>query len=60
MFKRKTKEIKSIEKTLKMLADYHGMNMDNEQFLRQYRHLISMYFLLVKRAGTKPLKELQC
>lgn len=54
MFNTKSKDIKSVERTLKLLAGYHACPLDNPQFLKQYRQLISLYLLLCKQKGTTP------
>ena len=31
-----------LKNALKILAHYHGMRLDNEQFQRQYRHVFTL------------------
>lgn len=50
----KTKDLKSLERTIKLLAGYHAVKLDNEQFLKQYRHLISLYITLCQQKGHTP------
>lgn len=52
--KRKTAHLES---TLKQLAAYHAVPLDNEQFVRQYRHLFAMYFNLCRDLKLKPIIE---
>jgi hypothetical protein len=52
LLKRKTKHI---ETTLKTLAQYHAVKLDNTQFVTQYRHLISMYLILCKKTKRTPI-----
>jgi hypothetical protein len=47
MLFRKSK-INAVEKTLKLLAGYHAVKLDNEQFMRQYRHIFTMLAVLRK------------
>lgn len=45
IFKSKSKEnfqILTLKNALKILAHYHGMRLDNEQFQRQYRHVFTL------------------
>lgn len=44
----KKSKINSIEQTLKLLAAYHAVPLDNEQFIRQYRHIFAMLAVLKK------------
>ena len=53
--RKKSEEIQILEKTIKMLAGYHAMSIDNDQFLRQYRHLIAMYLTLCRETDTIPI-----
>lgn len=39
----KSNQIKTIEKTLIILANYHAVPLTNEKFILQYRHLLSLY-----------------
>lgn len=53
-FHTKTTDLKAVERTIKLLAGYHAVPLDNEQFVTQYRHLISMYLVLCKQKGKTP------
>lgn len=50
-FSVKYKDLKALEKSLILLSKYHALPLDNEQFNRQYRHLISLYRNLCKQKG---------
>ena len=54
MFNSKSKDLKSLERSIILLAGYHAVRLDNEQFLKSYRHLISLYITLCQQKGHKP------
>jgi len=54
MFNRKKNNLLALEKTIKLLAGYHAVPLDNPQFLAQYRHLITLYLTLCKQKGHTP------
>lgn len=51
MFNRKKNDLQTLERTIKLLAGYHAVPLDNPQFLAQYRHLITLYHNLCKQKG---------
>lgn len=55
MFKKR--KLAHLETTIKQLAKYHAVPLDNEQFVRQYRHLIAMYLNLCDQLKIKPIIE---
>lgn len=50
----KKTDLQCVERTLKLLAGFHAMSMNNPPFLKQYRSLIQMYFVLCKNADVVP------
>lgn len=56
-FFRTKSDLDAIERTIKLLAGYHACPVNNEQFLKQYRHLITLYLTLCKQKGTTPCLE---
>ena len=50
-FLKKGEDIRSIERTLKLLASYHAVKFSNPQFKKQYRHLIVLYRQLCQQQG---------
>lgn len=50
---RKSKDLQAIEKTLILLAGFHGTSFPNPsgQFTAQYRNLLTLYKKLCKKEG---------
>jgi len=44
----KTSKIRTLEKTLKMLASFQAVPLDNEKFVYQYRHIFALIAILKK------------
>lgn len=47
--------VRCSEETIKLLANYHAMSIDNPQFIKQYKPLLTMYLTLCKRANVQPI-----
>ncbi|UOF78952.1 hypothetical protein [Microviridae sp.] len=42
----KKSKLAAVETTLKLLAGYHAVPLDNEAFLKQYRHVFALLNIL--------------
>lgn len=50
IFKKQSKktDLQCVQRTHKLLLDYHAVHADNPEFIKQYRHLIQMELILEK------------
>lgn len=44
----RSSKVAAVKTTIKLLADYHAVSLDNPDFRRQYRHLFAMLSVLDK------------
>jgi len=58
MFNTKKSDLQCVERTIKLLAGYHAVPIENEQFVKQYRQLIRMYLTLCQQKGITPCLEI--
>ena len=52
IFKTKNQKLKAINQTLYLLEKYHAVKPDNEQFKKQYRHLLALKQILQQKGKT--------
>ena len=50
-FNSKSSDLKSVDRTLKLLSDFHAVPLDNPQFLKKYGQLVKLRNLLFIRKG---------
>lgn len=50
----KSNDLKSVEKTIKLLTEYHAVPSNNEQFVKRYKALLTMYHNLCQLKGKIP------